>query len=58
MNENGRRRRWPAAEKLRIVLAGMQPGVEWGQKHRVLIRRVVRLLPLAAWQRGRRPARS
>jgi transposase len=28
MSENGKRRRWPAAEKLRIVLAGMQPGVE------------------------------
>jgi transposase len=23
-----KRRKWPAAEKLRIVLAGMQPGVE------------------------------
>jgi transposase len=28
MTENGKRRRWTAAEKLRIVLAGMQPGVE------------------------------
>ena len=28
MSENGQRRRWTAAEKLRIVLAGMQPGVE------------------------------
>jgi transposase len=28
MSENGKRRRWPAAEKLRIVLAGMQPNVE------------------------------
>jgi transposase len=28
MRENGKRRRWTAAEKLRIVLAGMQPGVE------------------------------
>src|SRR5262245_4916904 len=28
MSENGKRRRWTAAEKLRIVLAGMQPGVE------------------------------
>jgi transposase len=25
---NGRRKRWSAAEKLRIVLAGMEPGVE------------------------------
>jgi transposase len=25
---NGRRKRWNAAEKLRIVLAGMEPGVE------------------------------
>ena len=24
----GKRKKWPAAEKLRIVLAGMQPGVE------------------------------
>ena len=28
MNENGKRRKWTAAEKLRIVLAGMQPNVE------------------------------
>jgi transposase len=28
MNGNGRRRRWSAADKLRIVLAGMQPNVE------------------------------
>lgn len=28
MSENGQRRKWGAAEKLRIVLAGMQPGVE------------------------------
>jgi transposase len=28
MSANGQRRRWSAAEKLRIVLAGMQPGVE------------------------------
>lgn len=28
MNENGKRRRWTATEKLRIVLAGMEPGVE------------------------------
>ena len=28
MSENGKRRRWTAAEKLRIVLAGMQAGVE------------------------------
>jgi transposase-like protein len=28
MGEKGQRRRWDAAEKLRIVLAGMQPGVE------------------------------
>jgi len=28
MSANGKRRRWTAAEKLRIVLAGMQPGVE------------------------------
>jgi transposase len=27
MSENGQRRKWSAAEKLRIVLAGMQPGV-------------------------------
>lgn len=25
---NGKRRRWSASEKLRIVLAGMEPGVE------------------------------
>ena len=25
---NGKRKRWGAAEKLRIVLAGMEPGVE------------------------------
>jgi transposase len=28
MNDNSQRRRWSAAEKLRIVLAGMQPNVE------------------------------
>src|SRR5262245_52121574 len=28
MSENDQRRRWTAVEKLRIVLAGMQPGVE------------------------------
>jgi len=28
MSENRKRRQWSAAEKLRIVLAGMQPGVE------------------------------
>ena len=28
MSENGGRRKWSAAEKLRIVLAGMQGGVE------------------------------
>jgi transposase-like protein len=28
MSADGKRRRWPAAEKLRIVLAGMRPGVE------------------------------
>jgi transposase len=28
MNTNGTRRKWSAAEKLRIVLSGMQPGVE------------------------------
>ena len=28
MSENGKRRKWSAAEKLRIVLAGMQPNVE------------------------------
>ena len=28
MGTDGQRRRWSAAEKLRIVLAGMQPGVE------------------------------
>jgi transposase len=28
MGTNGRRRSWSSAEKLRIVLAGMQPGVE------------------------------
>jgi transposase len=28
MNANGSRRKWSAAEKLRIVLAGMQSGVE------------------------------
>lgn len=28
MSDNGGRRKWGAAEKLRIVLAGMQPGVE------------------------------
>jgi transposase len=28
MNQNGTRKKWPAAEKLRIVLLGMQPNVE------------------------------
>jgi transposase len=28
MGTNGKRRTWSAAEKLRIVLAGMEPGVE------------------------------
>ena len=28
MSQRGRRKKWPAAEKLRIVLAGMQPNVE------------------------------
>jgi transposase len=28
MSQNGKRKKWPAAEKLRIVLAGMQPNVE------------------------------
>ena len=28
MSHNGMRRKWGAAEKLRIVLAGMQPNVE------------------------------
>ncbi len=28
MSEHGKRRRWSASEKLRIVLTGMQPGVE------------------------------
>lgn len=28
MSENGQRRKWTAADKLRIVLAGMQPNVE------------------------------
>ena len=28
MSSNGKRRKWTAQEKLRIVLAGMQPGVE------------------------------
>ncbi len=28
MSDDGKRRKWSAAEKLRIVLAGMQPGVE------------------------------
>lgn len=28
MSDNGQRRKWSAAEKLRIVLAGMQPEVE------------------------------
>ena len=28
MGGNGKRRKWSAADKLRIVLAGMQPGVE------------------------------
>ena len=28
MHANGKRRKWQAADKLRIVLAGMQPNVE------------------------------
>jgi len=28
MSQNGKRKKWPAAAKLRIVLAGMQPNVE------------------------------
>ena len=28
MSQNGKRRKWSASDKLRIVLAGMQPGVE------------------------------
>jgi transposase len=28
MSQTGKRKRWPAAEKLRLVLAGMQPNVE------------------------------
>src|SRR5579859_4490515 len=28
MSQNGQRRKWSAADKLRIVLAGMQPHVE------------------------------
>jgi transposase len=28
MSDHGKRRRWSAADKLRIVLAGMQPNVE------------------------------
>src|ERR1700747_2910067 len=28
MRDNGKRRKWSAADKLRIVLAGMQPNVE------------------------------
>jgi transposase len=28
MRDNGNRRKWSAADKLRIVLAGMQPNVE------------------------------
>src|SRR6516162_4117417 len=28
MTDNGKRRKWSAADKLRIVLAGMQPNVE------------------------------
>jgi transposase len=28
MSQTGRRKKWAAAEKLRIVLAGMQPNVE------------------------------
>jgi transposase len=28
MSANGKRRKWTASEKLRIVLAGMQPNVE------------------------------
>jgi transposase len=28
MNQNGKRKKWLAADKLRIVLAGMQPNVE------------------------------
>ena len=28
MSQNGKRRKWSSSDKLRIVLAGMQPGVE------------------------------
>ena len=28
MSDNGKRRKWTASEKLRIMLAGMQPNVE------------------------------
>ena len=28
MSQNGQRRKWTAADKLRIVLAGMQPNIE------------------------------
>jgi transposase-like protein len=28
MSDNGKRRKWSGTDKLRIVLAGMQPGVE------------------------------
>ena len=28
MSDNGKRRAWPSADKLRIVLAGMEPNVE------------------------------
>jgi transposase len=28
MSQNGKRRKWSAADKLRIVLAGMQPNVD------------------------------
>ena len=28
MSQNGKRRKWSASDKLRVVLAGMQPGVE------------------------------
>ena len=34
MNEQGKRRKWKAGEKLRIVLAGMQPGVEVSEQCR------------------------
>src|SRR6516164_5888070 len=31
MSENGKRRKWSAADKLRIVQAGMQPGVDFSE---------------------------